>query len=116
MLHEGNVIVQKALEKMSLKAEIDGKKSDKTYIPREVANPDTKDYEVEVRYEVAYSTATEEKVITLTKERGFVTRKEVEIFLGIGQSSCGRLLRKMAENGQILQEGKGKNTHYCLPK
>ena len=59
---------------------------------------------------------TEEKVITLTKERGFVTRKEVEIFLGIGQSSCGRLLRKMAENGQILQEGKGKNTHYCLPK
>lgn len=44
-------------------AEIDGKKSDKTYIPREVANPDTKDYEVEVRYEVAYSTATEEKVI-----------------------------------------------------
>lgn len=44
-------------------AEIDGKKPDKTYIPREVANPDTKDYEVEVRYEVAYSTATEEKVI-----------------------------------------------------
>lgn len=58
----------------------------------------------------------EEKVITLTKERGFVTRKEVEIFLGIGQSSCGRLLKKMIENGQIVQEGKGKNTHYCLPE
>lgn len=58
----------------------------------------------------------EEKVITLTKERGFVTRKEVEIFLGISQSSCGRLLKKMTENGQIVQEGKGKSTHYCLSK
>ena len=44
-------------------AEIDGKKPDKTSIPREVANPDTKDYEVEVRYEAAYSITTEEKVI-----------------------------------------------------
>lgn len=44
-------------------AEIDGKKPDKTYIPREVANPDTKDYEVKVRYEAAYSTATEEKTV-----------------------------------------------------
>lgn len=57
----------------------------------------------------------EEKVITLTKQRGFVTRKEVEILLGIGQSSCGRLLKKMIENGLLIQEGKGKNTHYCLP-
>ena len=58
----------------------------------------------------------EEKVIALTKERSFVTRKEVEILLGIGQSSSGRLLRKMTENGQIVQEGKGKNTHYLLPQ
>lgn len=58
----------------------------------------------------------EEKVIVLTKERGFVTRKEVEILLGIGQSSCGRLLKKMIENGLLIQEGKGKNTHYCLPQ
>ena len=36
----------------------------------------------------------EEKVIALTKQRGFVTRKEIEILLGIGQSSCGRLLKK----------------------
>ena len=60
--------------------------------------------------------APEEKVIALIKERGFVTRKDVEIFLGIGQSSCGRLLKKMIENDWIVQEGKGKNTHYCLPE
>ncbi len=58
----------------------------------------------------------EEKVIALTKQRGFVTRKEIEILLDVGQSSCGRLLKKMIENGLLIQEGKGKNTHYCLPQ
>lgn len=58
----------------------------------------------------------EEKVIALTKQRGFSTRKEIEILLGMGQSSCGRLLKKMVENGLLIQEGKGKNTHYCLPQ
>ncbi len=58
----------------------------------------------------------EEKVIALTKQRGVITRKEIEILLGIGQSSCGRLLKKMIENGLLIQEGKGKNTHYRLPQ
>ena len=58
----------------------------------------------------------EEKVIALTNQRGFITRKEIEILLGIGQSSCGRLLKKMIENDLLIQEGKGKNTHYCLPQ
>ena len=58
----------------------------------------------------------EEKVIALAKERGAVTRKEVEILLDIRQSSCGRLLKKMTENGLLIQEGKGKNTRYCLPQ
>ncbi len=62
------------------------------------------------------SSTEEEKVIALAKERGFVTRKEVEILLGIGQTTCGRLLKQMIENGLIVQEGKGKNTHYCLSK
>lgn len=62
------------------------------------------------------SSMEEEKVIALAKERGFVTRKEVEILLGIGQTTCGRLLKQMIGNGLIVQEGKGKNTHYCLPK
>ena len=58
----------------------------------------------------------EEKVIAVTKQRGFVTRKEIEILLGMGQSSCGRLLKKMTENGLLIQEGTGKNIHYCLPQ
>ena len=51
----------------------------------------------------------EEKVISLTMQRGFITRKEIELLLDIGQSSCGRLLKKMIENGLLIQEGKGKN-------
>ncbi len=62
------------------------------------------------------SSTEEEKVIALAEERGFVTRKEVEILLGIGQTTCGRLLKQMIGNGLIVQKGKGKNTHYCLPK
>lgn len=53
-------------------------------------------------------------MIALTKQRGFITRKEIEILLGIGQPSCGRLLKKMIENGLLIQEGKGKNTRYFL--
>lgn len=58
----------------------------------------------------------EKKVIALTKERGPITRKEVERLLDMGQSSCGRLLKKMTENGLLIQEGKGKNTRYSLPR
>ena len=57
-----------------------------------------------------------EKVFTLVTEQGFATRKEIEKLLGISQTTCGRLLRQMIENGQIVQEGKGKNTHYRLPQ
>ena len=62
------------------------------------------------------SSTEEEKVIALANERGVVTRKEVEILLGISQTTCGRLLKQMTGNGLIVQEGKGKSTHYCLPK
>lgn len=57
-----------------------------------------------------------EQVIALAKEQGSVTRKDVEMLLGIGQTTSGRLIKQMMGNGQIIQEGKGKNTHYCLPK
>lgn len=59
---------------------------------------------------------SDEKVLTLVVEQGSVTRKEIEKLLGIGQTTCGRLLKRMIENGQIVQEGKGKNTHYRLPE
>lgn len=40
------------------------------------------------------------------------THSTFEKLLKISQTTCGRLLNRMINNGQIIQEGKGKNTHY----
>lgn len=56
----------------------------------------------------------EEMVISLVRQKGYITRKDVESLLGLAQSSCGRLLREMVENNMLVQKGKGKNTRYCL--
>ena len=53
-------------------------------------------------------------VIVLAKEKGSVSRKEIEKLLGVSQSICGRLLKQMLMDGQIVQQGKGKNTRYVL--
>ncbi len=65
----------------------------------------------------AYEGSTEEeKVIALVRKQGFVTRKEVESLLNVTQTTGGRLLKQMVENGQIAQTGRGRNTRYSLPK
>ena len=56
----------------------------------------------------------EEMIISLAKKQVTFTRKEVQEELGISQSTSGRLLKKMIGNGQIIQEGKGRNTHYRI--
>ena len=56
----------------------------------------------------------EEAVIALAKEQGAFTRKDMEKALGISQTTSGRLLKQMIGKGQIVQEGRGKNTHYRL--
>jgi ATP-dependent DNA helicase RecG len=54
----------------------------------------------------------EERVIQFAKKQGMVTRQDVEKLLGIGPTTSGRLLKKMMKNGQLIQAGRGKNTHY----
>ena len=56
----------------------------------------------------------EANVIELAKEKGSVSRKEIEKLLGVSQSTCGRLLKQMLMNRQIVQQGKGNNTRYVL--
>ena len=57
--------------------EIDGKKPSMLIVPSQTVTPDTKDFEVEVRYEAAYTTETESKevnrVIYLHHPNGDVT-------------------------------------------
>ena len=56
----------------------------------------------------------EDAVIVLAKEQGIFTRKDVEKALEISQTTCGRLLKQMIGKGQIVQEGRSRNTHYRL--
>lgn len=51
-------------------------------------------------------------IIELSKKQGTFARKDLEGILGTSQTTCGRLLRRMVESGQIVQDGIGKNTRY----
>ncbi len=62
------------------------------------------------------SSTAEGKVIEVARKRGFVTRKEIESLLGMSQTTCGRLLKKMTRNGQLVPTGRGKTIRYCFPK
>lgn len=54
------------------------------------------------------------QVIRLAKKQDRITRREVEELLGISQTTSGRLLKQMTENGQLIKEGRGKNTYYRI--
>ena len=56
----------------------------------------------------------EETVLDLAKNNGSFTRKDAEKALNLGQTTCGRILNQMIEKGQIIRQGRGKNTRYCL--
>lgn len=58
----------------------------------------------------------DDKVLALLYAQGSITRKEIQVLLGISQTTCGRLLKNMVESGQLIQKGKGKNIHYCPPE
>ncbi len=58
----------------------------------------------------------EAHILKNAKENGFITRKNVEDLFCIGQSTSGRILKKMVHSGQLIQVGKGKGTRYCLPE
>ena len=45
-----------------------------------------------------------------------ITRKEVETLMGLSQSSAGRILKKMVDEGKLIQFGGSKNIKYMLRK
>ena len=56
----------------------------------------------------------EDAVINLARRQGTFTRKDIEKELGSSQTACGRLLRRMIEGGEIVQEGSGRSTRYRI--
>ena len=51
-------------------------------------------------------------ILLLAENQYAVSRKDVQEALGISQTTAGRLLKQMVDNGLLTQQGNGKNTKY----
>lgn len=56
----------------------------------------------------------EEKVLEYTRTHGVVTRSDVIELLNTSPSSACRILRNMVADKLLIQNGKAKNTYYCI--
>ena len=63
---------------------------------------------------VLVSDSNEEKVLRFLAERQAITRKETQVLLDVSQSTAGRILKAMVDNGQIKQIGGSRTTRYEL--
>lgn len=59
-------------------------------------------------------TDNEDKILSLLKERQLLARKEIQLELGISQSTAILLLSKMQKENLIIKTGAGKNTKYKI--
>ena len=62
------------------------------------------------------SDSNEKKVLQFLNEHSIITRKEAQILLEVSQSTAGRILKAMVDNGQIKQLGGSRTTRYELLK
>ena len=51
-------------------------------------------------------------VLELCRRKGFIVRSDVEIELGVSQSTAILLLRKLTDEGVLIKKGKTKNLRY----
>lgn len=56
----------------------------------------------------------EELVLTLAREQGSVTRKDVMELLHLSSDQAYRVLRKMVDDNRLKLRGKGKNSRYVI--
>ncbi|WP_368306328.1 winged helix-turn-helix transcriptional regulator, partial [Megasphaera massiliensis] len=63
-----------------------------------------------------FRTSDEDKIMQVLEERQRITRKEAQELLGVSQSTAGRILKTLVDNGQITQRGGGRTTRYELIK
>ena len=59
-----------------------------------------------------YLNSKEGKILEFLTEHKIITRKEAQELLGISQSTAGRILKTMVDNGQIAQIGGSRTTRY----
>lgn len=56
--------------------------------------------------------SNEETILGFLTEHPAITRKEVQSLLGVSQSTAGRILKTMLDNGQIKRLGGSRTTRY----
>ena len=54
-------------------------------------------------------------ILDHAEQNGYLTRRDVEQLLGTSASSSVRILRRMVENGMLIQVGKGRAVRYLIP-
>lgn len=54
----------------------------------------------------------EELIVKLAKQQGYVTRDNVKELLGMNDGQAYRALKKLADKGQLVLVGKGRNAKY----
>jgi len=55
-----------------------------------------------------------EKILKIIKNRVNVSRKDIETDLKLSKSTVTLMLNKLLQEGKIQQEGKARNTRYCI--
>lgn len=65
---------------------------------------------------VPISDPNKEKILRFLTEHQVITRKEAQTLLEVSQSTAGRVLKSMVDNGQLKQLGGSRTTRYELSK
>ena len=63
-----------------------------------------------------YLSSREKGILEFLTTHQIITRKEAQELFGISQSTAGRILKTMVDNGQIVQIGGSRTTRYELAK
>lgn len=61
---------------------------------------------------IGNSSSSEQKVMNLITKKDSVTRRDVEQLLNVSQTTANRILKHMAAQGLVYQDGNGRNTAY----
>ncbi len=62
----------------------------------------------------AASHSREDEILRFLAEHPSITRKKAQALLGVNQSTVGRILKEMADKGQIATLGGGRALRYEL--
>lgn len=56
--------------------------------------------------------SNEDRILEFIAEHGQAFRSDIDTLLGVSQATASRIIKSMISEGLIIQEGKGKQTHY----